>query len=326
MIQSVKKYSAIILPFLGIMLLIGLTRHVSWGEVRKALAGIDFFWILGAVFLTIISITLRAFRLYWILSRRISWPQVWISVCLAYFSGLLLPFGGAEVFKVVLIRRQSKLSLMQVGISCLFDRTLDIFFLLVMLVIAFGPGVFHELNRGMMFLLIAMIASAIGFLLALIFGGNWMRCWLDQLVSKYPRWSKWLPKFDEIHAQMFRLRSSAHVLSVLFIQLVIFVVDVSASGCCLRAFSVGEHLPYLAAVRMAGFVMLGFAIPLLPGGLGAHQAAVVLALSPFSIGTPAALAVSLIGELVHFFVLISLGFIALFLSGLGWSEFKRRLR
>jgi len=104
----------------------------------------------------------------------------------------------------------------------------------------------------------------------------------------------------------------------------IFALDILAAWCCLQAFSFGPELPASAALRLAFFSMVAFGIPLLPGGLGSHQVASILALSPFGISTSQAVAISLAGEITHMAAMSLLGLLAMAGSGLNPFRLSRQ--
>lgn len=196
------------------------------------------------------------------------------------------------------------------------DRLFDIATLLALLLNVLGHGMVRGLRAGPVLIITTGAAILVALLLFLLISGNRLRKRLLDWASRHPGRHAWIHRFDEIHDQARTLRKPDLLLALSVLQACIFSVDILAAWCSLLAFPFGHSLPASAPFHLAFFVMLGFGLPLLPGGFGSHQAASVIALAPFGIGVTQALAVSLAGEATHVAALTLLGFIAIAGSGL----------
>ncbi len=276
--------------------------------MRAALHGLAWPWLLLAGALTAISMGCRAWRLSAVLGKGLSFPGTWRCVSLGYFASLFLPLGGGELVKAAALRHRFGLPLTRVGTALAVDRMFDIALLLALLGAVAGHGWTGRPGTVPLALGIAGLLALAGFL---AISGRALRGRLRQWAAGKPRRRIWLDRFEEIHDQAAALRNVSLLPRLGLLQAAIFFVDVLSAWCCLLAFPAGAGLPFAAPLRVALFVMLAFALPLLPGGLGSHQAAVILALTPFGFGPAEALSVSLVGEVVHVATLTTLGTLAL---------------
>ena len=305
-----------LLAVAGIGLLSILISRASWSGMVTALRGVMMPWLAAAFALAILSVSLRALRLSVLLGQRATYLQTWRSVCLGYFGSLFLPLGGGEVVKVAALQRLAGLSLPRAGAALTMDRLFDIATLLALLLSVLGHGLIHGLRRGPMIALMVATAVLIAILLFMLLSGETLRKYLLAWAARHPGRHPWVYRFDEIHDQVGALRRPFLLPALGALQACIFAVDVLAAWCSLLIFPFGHGLPPSAPLRLAIFVMIGFGLPLLPGGFGSHQAATILAMAPYGIGTTRALTLSLMGEALHVAALICLGVLAIVGSGL----------
>lgn len=301
---------------LGLAILAALAWRVSWPEVLAAIRSISKPWLIILFALTTLSVTLRAVRLSILLGTRVTFAQTWRSVCLGYFGSLFLPLGGGELVKVAALRYESGTSLSRAGTALAMDRLFDICALLALMAGVAGWGPHLRFRTGPLILLVTAAAALLALLAFLLVSGESLKDRLAQWAAGHQGRHPWIRRFDEIHGQAKRLRKPGLLLLLLGLQGCIFATDVIGAASGLAAFPFGRSLPASAPVRLALFVMIGFGLPLLPGGFGSHQAASILALVPYGVGTAQALALSLVGETVHVLTLSGLGLAAIHGSGM----------
>ena len=87
-------------------------------------------------------------------------------------------------------------------------------------------------------------------------------------------------------------------------------MDISGLWACFQAFPFTAQLPWFAAVKLDVFLMVGAALPLLPGGMGTHQIACLLALEPAGISHTGAFAFSVVAQGLGFILMGILGVVA----------------
>ncbi len=314
--SSWRRRISWLLPLAGVSLLIALAASVSWRSVLSSLHGLLWPWLLAAIALAATSVSLRALRLSLALGRHSDRSKTWQSVCLGYFASLFLPLGGGELVKVAALNRLAGVSVSRATTALAIDRLFDISTLLALLMTVLGHGLMSGVRAGPVMFLAISSTIVMASLIFLMLSGSSLRPRMQAWTSRHPKRMAWLHRFDEIHDQTLSLRSPSLLGMLGLLQACIFAVDVTAAKSCLLAFPFGPGLPGFASLRLAFFTMVSFAVPLLPGGFGSHQAAAIFALAPFGLGISQALAVSLAGEATHVLTLTSLGIGAALASGL----------
>ncbi|MBK8727244.1 MAG: flippase-like domain-containing protein, partial [Holophagaceae bacterium] len=83
-----------------------------------------------------------------------------------------------------------------------------------------------------------------------------------------------------------------------------------STSLALKAVEFAVRPPLASALPLTVFIQLAFALPLLPGSLGTHQAACVLALGAYRIPPSEALAFSILAQAGHVIMVCCLNAIA----------------
>ncbi len=314
-----KAWVAWLLGIAGCALLLILALRVSWHEVVATLKEAALPWLGAMLLLSALSVSLRALRLTRILGTRARYLQVWRAVALGYFGSLFLPLGGGELVKVAAIRKEAEITFARAGTALAMDRLFDLSALVALIAALLAQRTLPGMRPGPLAFLSAVAIGLGTLFMLLVISGHSIKARLTAWAAHHPGRHPWITRFDEIHDQAAApLRRGALSLAGLCaLQALIFLVDIVCTGSGLLAFPFGHGLPASASIRLATFVMVGFGLPLLPGGFGSHQVASILALAPYGIVTSQALALSLAGEVIHVVTLATLGMIAIFSGGSG---------
>lgn len=321
-----RRAAALLLAVLGLALLAWIAHRVSWNETSAALRQARLGWLAAGMLLGICSMGLRALRLRTLLGRRAGFPPVWRSVSLGYFCSLFLPLGGGELVKVASLRLHAGFSLARAGAALSVDRLFDICTLAVLLAGVAARGMVPDLRMGPVLVLGGAAAALLSLLLLLLFSGDLIRSRVHAWAEKHPGRHPWIGRFEEVQDQVEALRSPARLAGLALIHGLIFALDFFSFWCAVLAFGFGAALPAAAVLRLTLLVMVAFGLPLLPGGLGSHQAACILALRPFGVPEAGALALSLASEATHLIALTGVGIAAMAWGGLNPLRLLRRAR
>ena len=311
-----KRGGSWVLALVGTGLLAYLGSRVSWQGLGTSLGDASWRWLSAAMLISMVSVSLRALRLSLLLGELTTFLQTWRAVCLGYFTSLFLPLGGGEIVKIAALSRLSSISLPRASTALAIDRGFDLAALSALLIGVVGAGLLQGVRAWPIVGLALLSAVLIALLLFILVSGEALRQRLAAWARRRPGRQPWIRRFDEIHDQAGALRRPGLLPAIGLLQGAIFTVDILSAWCILLAFPFGQGLPISAPLRLAFFVMLGFGLPLLPGGFGSHQAATILAMAPFGIGLTKALALSLAGEAAHVVTLGVLGLAAILGSGL----------
>ena len=288
-------------------------RKVEWGAFQKIVTHLSLRFLVGSLALGFLGISLRSLRLALILGAVHRYGAVWRSVAMGYLGGMVLPLGGGEIVKIASLRAQVQVTGAAAATSTLMDRFLDVFGLGSLLAMLAALGAAMQFRPSVAW---ALLGAAILSLAA----ASWLFHWALQTPSgrgiSYLR-----ARVRAIHKEILQFRNKfgnpKHALMLIGIQGVIVLVDVTGIWVGLMAFPFGVQLPYLVAMKLGAYLMLGAALPLLPGGLGVHQVASFLALTPAGVDAAGALAFSLVAQATTLIFLLALGLFAGWQSSVG---------
>ncbi len=283
---------------IGMVVLGIIAWKLNWPPVLEAMGQAKAVWIFCALLVGSGAIALRALRMALLTDDPRRFPAAFWSYSLGYLGTLFLPLGSGELVRVAALRRMSDLSLARATTAAVVDRFFDLLGMGVVLSLLVGNGVVANLRTGPLLVLGILTTTLLVSLLSLILGGHGLRRWLGRLDPKevHPRIQAGLEQYDAVHDQVLRLSQPGRILLVILVQGFIIAADAMTAWLGLRAFPFGAGLDLLAPLRVNLFLMFAAALPLLPGNLGTHQVACILALRPYGILPAQALAFSLVAQ------------------------------
>jgi uncharacterized membrane protein YbhN (UPF0104 family) len=298
-------------PGIGVLLLAYLIWRMPWLEVLRTLAQVRLAWWILALGMGGFGIGLRSLRLHWVLGTQGSLFNAWRSVSLGYLAGLVLPAGGGELVKLREIMKSRGLDLLHAGAGVALDRMLDLVGLVFGLALLSGlqalPGSVGTLLRG---LSIMLLFAGILLLLFLSRGEAFIARFSNSLAS-LPWLARRMRELGGIIEETEHLRHSRTWARLLLLQLFIVAFEVFTTGIALRSLPLTVVLPSWAGLQVLMFTAIGFALPLLPGAAGSLQVAYMVALRPWGVAIPQALAFSLLAQVGHILVVLGHGGTAL---------------
>jgi uncharacterized membrane protein YbhN (UPF0104 family) len=239
---------------------------------------------------------------------------VWRSVALGYLAGLVLPAGGGELVKLRTLMKARGLDVMHSGSAVALDRLFDLFGLTVGLALLGGiqelPGPIGSLLRGMGLLL--LLTGLV--LMLLLFRGRAVVTRWSGFLSHSPWLAGRVGRLGGILEEADHLRGSRTWIKLLLLQVFITAFEAFTASIVLRSLHFSVPLPPWAGLQVLMFSSISFALPLLPGGVGSLQVACILALRPWGVPLPQALAYSLLAHLGHVLVVVGHGVSALMMG------------
>ena len=301
-------------PGVGILLVAYLIGGMPWMNVVQVLAETRLRWWLPALAMGVLAVWIRSLRLHWLLGAPEPILGVWRAVALGYLAGLVLPAGGGELVKVRMLMKARGLDLIHAGSRVTLDRLLDLVGLAFGLALLGGlqalPGPVGTLLRALAGLLLLS-----GLLLVLFITlGKASITHLSGRPTTLPCLIWLLERMGGVLDEAEHLRRSRTWIRLLLLQVFITTFDVFTTSIALRAIPFTVALPSWAGLQVLMFSSIGFAMPLLPGGVGSLQVACIVALRPWGVPTSHALAFSLLANMGHVFLVVGHGLLALFLS------------
>lgn len=304
--SSLKGVLRWAIPIGALGLFLAVCRSIPWPQVRAILGQANLGWLSAGVGIAALAVTMRSLRLKLLLGPSFKFTWVWRGVALGYFGGLVLPLGGGEAVKIASLQRQSSAPLGQIAATVGLDRMVDLIALLALACSAASahllPGHLSRVLPLLALLVGAGISAlAISILLIRRLSADWA---VSSTRGSPPRW---LESLIPILTLASSLRPPGPWPWILLIEGLILLCDWGSTAIALHAFPFGANLPAGAALQVCMAIMLAFAIPLVPGGLGAHQAACLLALTPYGVPPQEALAFSLAAQVGHVLLVTTLG-------------------
>jgi Lysylphosphatidylglycerol synthase TM region len=194
------------------------------------------------------------------------------------------------------------------------DRMLDLAGLVFGLALLSGlqalPGSVGTLLRGLSF----MLLFAGIFLLLFLSRGKAFIAQFSNSLARLPWLAKRLGELSGVIEETEHLRHSRTWIRLLLLQLFIVAFEVFTVGIVLRSLPLTVVLPSWAGLQVLMFTTIGFAMPLLPGATGSLQVAYIVAMRPWGVAIPQALAFSLLAQVGHILVVLGHGGTALLIQ------------
>ena len=291
-------------------------RDADLGEVGDVLADADLVWFAPAALALAAGVAVRAWRwqLLFELGRRPRYGQVGNALLVSYLFNTILPARAGEVARVQLLGRRANVSRGEVLATVVLERTYDLVVLVLLLAVA-APFLPHVGWLGAALALGAVLALglAAGAVLVARYGRRGARVLLRPL--------RLLPRVDDRRVELLsasvvaglaairRTRTAAAAVAVTALSWLLLGLS---NWLLLRAFLVEEG--FAAALLVLVATNLVLVLPSSPAGLGAFEAAAVLALAAYDVPRELALSYALALHALNALPFLPLGYLALWLS------------
>ncbi len=280
------------LGILGLALLAGAARRVDWQQFRSLFAQLDWTWVLVSLLLAFGATCARSLRLTWILGRLSRYGGVWRAMAMGYLGKALLPMGGGELVKLGALQSLLDIPAASAAAGAVLDRLFDLMELAILIGLLAGTGVAVQLRAGPLWLVGGALAL-------LVLATALMLRWRARRRGAAPpprAFSRIECTLDSIAEVLGELKRPAQMGRLLVAQAAVLVLDVVGIYVGILAFPFGPALPFMVSVKLSVYLMLGSALPLLPGGAGILQVACLLALQPAGVARAGAFAYSLLSQ------------------------------
>ncbi len=222
--------------------------------------------------------------------------RVLAAIVIGFAGNLVLPARLGEVARATVLRKHNdvpvSLSLTSVGVTQLFDL-LALASLLVALVFWGTAAETSLIDRGVLGLLVVLLATAIATLIACVRYEDRIRGLLPRLFGAAPAVLRQRLErlFESFLTALRVIKAPSHLLAILAYTLLVWMLEFIAYGCALAAFQL-EVTPAMATLIMVA-LNLTLTFTVTPGNLGTHQLVSVLVLGLFAVPEAAALAFSI---------------------------------
>jgi len=298
-------------------------RGISLPALKEALSVATWGWVAAAVAVVVAGTFLKARRwqvLFY--PRQIAYRHAWPVFVIGQMLNAVLPARAGEIGRIYLIGEVEPVSRAKALSTVIVEKLVD----LVMLALSYlavviwlsttSLGLPDWLQRAGASM-VPLAALALGGLLLFAYAGRPLWRLLKRLLNPLPlRWQDRANQAAEQAIAGFEsLRHWQVSVQVWGLSLAIWILSTVTNAWLFRAFYL--DLPASAALFLLVVLMVGVAIPPLPGNLGVFPYLCQLALSLFGVSRETALIYGLILQLTVYLPLIVAG--ALCLSGGNWS-------
>jgi glycosyltransferase 2 family protein len=292
-------------------------RDVDLDEVKDALAEQDYAYLVPAALALAVGVALRAWRWQYLFEphRRPPYRYVANALLVGYLFNTILPARAGELARVQVLGRRADVSRAQVLSTVVLERMYDLVVLIALLAVAapFLPPV------GWLKAAVALGAAlGVGLVVAAVLVGRYGERGARVLLRPLAL----LPRIDPERidgmakaavAGLAGLRATRLAATAIAITALSWLTLAVSGWFVLRGTSIDEGFGAALLVLVATNLVL--VLPSSPAGLGAYEAATVLALAAYGVGGEEALSYALALHALNALPYIPLGYLALALHG-----------
>lgn len=298
-------------------------RDLHLAEVRAALRGANFWWLVPGVAVYFVSVWFRAWRWGFLLrgSKPVSANRLFPVVVIGYMGNDVLPFRLGEVLRAYVLWRKEGINVGTTFTTAILERLFDglTMVLFVLLGLLFIP--LSTFLSRLVVVASAVFLGALIVFLVLSARPDLLRriaqALIERLVPVRFR-SPLLSLVEGVLVGLESLRSGRDVLILFGVTLWVWILETGKYWLVSFAFA-GLRLPYVAILLMGGAVNLLTALPSLPGYIGTFELGIKIL---EGIGAPPSLAGSYI-LVLHAILLLPvtlLGLVFMALEGVRWAD------
>lgn len=299
-------------------------RGVSFPDLRRALVGARWAWLIPMAAIVYLDLLLRALRWRLLLSRaRPAAPAAELlrleAIGLAVNNVLFLRVG--EVARAVLAGRRLGFPVLAALASIAVERALDVAALLAIFVAAASaaPGLVPDgARRAALLVLLGAVAA----LAAL--------AWAEGAVSEGGWVERALRRWPKVHALVSQLALGAAVLRSPWAalqatawSLLLWAADAGLYWAGARALRLEAVMDYPRAVLTLAWAGVSSAVPAAPGAIGAFEAMVAGILGRLGASPEQALAYALVCHAIMYLLVTGTGLLLLWRVGLSLGGLRR---
>ena len=297
-------------------------RGLDFHEVRGAIGRADPWWILAAVAVSLVGVTMRSERwraLFPRASRPRAVPTFWASQ-VGLLANNVLPVRAGELVRVLSLCRESGLRrtavLATVGVERVFDLAV-----IAVLQLAVAPQL-PEAAVTRRFTLLAVLILVVSVLVVAILAVAPARRVAGQFLTRLPGLrSRGGVLIDSLRTGLAALRDRELAAVALLWTLASWIVLAFAGWCVLQAFEL--DLPWHAALFLLVAVTFAQAVPASAGSVGVFELAARSALVAYGVPPAVALSAGLVLHAVSSLPFIALGAVGMARLGVSGAELAR---
>lgn len=283
-------------------------RDVHLGQMWRDLRASNYWWVFPSVALTVVTVAIRTqrWRLLFRSHRRPLYRDAAGALLVSYFFNNILPARAGELARVIDLKRRGDISRAETSATVVLERLYDVvgLGLLLFLFLHWLPDLTWLRSVEVLLGIVLGCLTAAGLVLAL-FGNRPLRLALRPLTRAGVPPQRIDRIVDSAGHGLAAIRDVKMASAVMLWTVGSWLVAAASAWVLMYGFRL--HLPYTAAVVVVVAVNLAQVLPSLPSGLGVVEAACVLALRAYGVGSSQALAYALVYHLLNFLPFVAAG-------------------
>ena len=274
------KPRVIILLIINFFIILIMLALVGINNIQLAIENTKTHWIYPMIFLIVFSLAfvLRSIRWKLITPAPTHLNILLRSLLAAWFLNAITPARLGDASRIYVLKAKENIDIGKGTTSLLLDRVLDIIALMLMLlaVFLFFPTNISG-NVGLLYILSATIfvILILGLMVIVLYKPKILKQLFNVAFSPFPRLLQFIDSFIDKFNQGIkdvRLLGSSLLIAILLSFVIWFFESISVF---LFANALGFKLLLITAIIAAIFGFLAMTIPILPGGFGTYEGAIV---------------------------------------------------
>jgi len=301
-------------------------RKVNLGELKLALEGARYVYVIPSVVLMLASLWLRAFRWRFLLNpvKRIGIMSLFHATAIGLMGNNLLPARLGEFMRAHVIGEREKISRSASFATVVVERTFDGFTILLFLAVILVAESTHFPGwlRNASVVAVVFYVGALAFLILFATRKNAVVRVIEVLSRPFPERFRRLVlhALNSFAAGLGILRSTRDIFIAALLSPLVWLP--SAAILHLLLISFGIHLPVFVSFLLLIALCIGVMIPSAPGFIGTIQFVSVAVLGLFGVPRSQALSFSLVSHACTFIPVTVAGLVCLLVERVSFSEMR----
>ncbi len=327
-----KSFKSILAIGITLVIFVFLILKINWQEASNHLKNINYFYFIHCTVVILAQFLLRIVRWHILLpsenfkSLKKDFSALFDAFNLGNFANFILPLRAGEIIRPGILAKRSTYSFSSSFVSIVIERFFDLSCVLLLLSISlkFIEGIPEKFQVGVYALGTLAVVLFI-FILASIFLPKLLLQIADFFLKFLPLKIRTpLAEFSRDIVEGSKvLRQKKRLPLIVVLTLLLWFFSVLQFYYTLYLFPDINHSMKLALI-LTVFVGLAVAAPSAPGFLGVYEVGVIGAFLAFGLDENIATAYALISHIFQYVVILLLGFLSLFRTGMKFSEFSAK--
>ena len=283
-------------------------RNFDWGTLKASISQVKPGWVLLALANILLSVYIMGWRWQILLKSKAHIPlsDMFRFNIISQYVNIVIPARFGDFLKAWLAARKYSLSGSYLLGTILIEKITEAFIIITLALLAPLFFTFQTRLKGHTIIMVILLIS-IPLLILVIWKRERVRQWIARLATIFPdkartRILNFLDRGMEAFAL---LKDIKMILLVVFTTFLIIFSQVITNWILFKAY--GFQLSIFEAIILQLILLIGMALPSVPGKIGIFEYTVFLALSMFGIDRPIAISYGLMLHLIAYLPKILLG-------------------